>query len=76
MKNHKQLLEEIFNKALIYNAFSLPEQTKNNLHLIAKNSKNQKGVFTVLTTLLIHKIYNPKQDIRRHQTNIEGGFFR
>lgn len=31
---------------------------------------NQKGVFTVLVTLLFYKTYNPNQDIRRHQTDL------
>lgn len=74
MKNHKQLLEAVFNKASICNTFSIPEKPKNNLTLIANNSKRQKGVFTVLTTLLIHKIYEPNQDIRKHQSNMKNGF--
>ena len=74
MKNHKQLLETVYNKALTSKTSSLPEQVKINLTTVAENSKKQKGVFTVLTTLLIHKIYNPKQDIRKHQLNIRNGF--
>jgi len=74
MKNHRQLLETAFNKASISNTFSIPKKIKNNLTLIANNSQKQKGVFTVLTTLLIHKIYEPNQDIRKHQSNMENGF--
>lgn len=36
--------------------------------------ENQKGLFTVLLTLGIHKILNPHQDIRKHQVAITGGF--
>ena len=45
-----------------------------NIEIIATNSFNQKGVFTVLVTLSIYKIVHPQQDIRKHQTQIKGGF--
>ena len=34
----------------------------------------QKGVWTVLITLLFYKILNPKQDIRYHKVELENGF--
>ena len=74
MKDHKYLLEAVYNKASTCNTFSIPKQVENNLAFIAKNAKKQKGVFTVLTTLLIHKIYDSKQDIRRHQSSMKNGF--
>lgn len=74
MKNQRQLLETVFNKASACDTFSIPEKIKDNLTLIADNSKKQKGVFTVLTTLLIHKMYDPNQDIRKHQSNMKNGF--
>lgn len=74
MKNHSQLLEAVFNKASTCDTFSIPEKVKSKLTLIANNSQKQKGVFTVLTTLLIHKAHNPNQDIRKHQSNMENGF--
>lgn len=44
------------------------------LNIIAKYSKRQKGVYTVLITLLVHKALNPNQDIRYHQKNLPNGF--
>lgn len=42
---------------------------------IAQNATKQKGVYTVLITLLVHKIYDPEQDIRKHQANsMSNGF--
>lgn len=41
---------------------------------IAQNVQNQKGVYTVLVTLLVHKTLYPNQDIRYHQSNMVGGF--
>lgn len=74
MKNHSQLLEEIFNKALTFKTSGLPQKMQSHLSLIAKNAYEQKAVFTVLTTLFVHKIYNPQQDIRKHQSSMTGGF--
>lgn len=34
---------------------------------------NQKGIFTVLVTLLFYKIYHPSQDIRRHTVKLSEG---
>lgn len=34
---------------------------------------NQKGVFTVLATLLFYKIHHPNQDIRRHKIELSDG---
>lgn len=64
------------------------DEAKNNINYIDKLSKkeiewittisnkcfNQKGVFTVLVTLLVYKINNPKQDIRLHRTEFKHGF--
>lgn len=44
------------------------------LREIAQKCFQQKGVYTVLITLLVHKILYPEQDIRYHQSNMEGGF--
>ena len=74
MKNHGQLLEEAFSKALTFKVSGLPQDIKNHLNFIAENAYRQKAVFTVLTTLFIHKIYSPRQDIRKHQSSMTGGF--
>lgn len=41
---------------------------------ITQKCSQQKGVYTVLITLLVHKILHPEQDIRYHQSHMEGGF--
>jgi len=41
---------------------------------IAQKCYQQKGVYTVLITLLVHKKLYPEQDIRYHQSHMEGGF--
>lgn len=71
--NHKQKLLEIYNKSSnIKNTLS--NQLFIYIQTIAQNCTKQKGVYTVLITLLIHKIIEPAQDIRYHQSNMSGGF--
>lgn len=76
MQNHKQILEKVFKQALTYSngKVLLSEKIKTNIDVIAKNAFKHKGVFTVLTTLIVHKIHTPKQDIRKHQSNMKNGF--
>ncbi len=53
---------------------SLSAEEKLNLNLILEHSEGRKGVFTVLFTSLIYKVYNPSQDVRLHQANFENGY--
>jgi len=41
---------------------------------IVERSESNKGIVTVLTTLITHKIIEPTQDIRCHQAGMDGGF--
>lgn len=74
--NYKDKLLEIYNNSIsvvdIEN--EIPEQYHNYILEIGSKCTRQKGVYTVLITLLIYKILNPQQDIRYHQSNMEGGF--
>ena len=74
--NYNQILEELHTQAIEQKDYSnkLNSKTLQNIEIIAKKSFNQKGVFTVLVTLSIYKIVHQNQDIRNHQTQIEGGF--
>jgi DNA (cytosine-5)-methyltransferase 1 len=73
--NHKEKLLEIYsqcnNDSLNIN---LPADVLINISIIGKYIESQKGVFTVLITLGIHKILNNNQDIRYHQTTLDNGF--
>jgi DNA (cytosine-5)-methyltransferase 1 len=80
--NHQDKLLEIYQ--LIINPIELPQfmvkiqklpsEVLEKINLIATNCSKQKGVYTVLVTLLIHKILQPEQDIRFHQENLPNGF--
>ena len=52
----------------------IPKQILDNIKLIARNYSKQKGVYTVLTTLLTHKCLHPQQDVRFHQKEMPNGF--
>ena len=73
--NHKEKLLEIYN--LSYSLTDIKDvnrETKDFIKSIGEKINTQKGVFTVLVTLITHKIIDPKQDIRKHQTSMKGGF--
>ena len=44
------------------------------LDVIADKSEYFKGVCTVLITSLTHKVVKPKQDVRKHQASMRGGY--
>lgn len=52
----------------------LPQNVLDNINLIGLNCFKQKGVYTVLVTLLTHKSLFPEQDVRFHQHNLHNGF--
>lgn len=64
----------ISNSKSVSDINSLPSNIYNHLQLIGENSTKRKGIYTVLTTLLYYKYLHPKQDIRKHQAQIKGGF--
>lgn len=72
--NHSELLKEIYNSALNLTTPELSKEHSTLIELIANHALNQKGVYTVLVTLLTHKILEPNQDVRLHQSNMDGGF--
>ena len=73
--NHREKLLELYqnsNNSYSYN--SLPNKAREDIKTIADKCFKQKGVFTVIITLAIHKILHPNQDIRFHQSNMKNGF--
>lgn len=55
------------------NTISNEKSLKTYADNIIRKIYNQKGVFTVLVTLLFYKIYHPSQDIRLHKVELEEG---
>ncbi|MDR0918090.1 MAG: hypothetical protein LBM93_02410 [Oscillospiraceae bacterium] len=76
---HTEVLNQIYEKALSLissenNKISIDEKIKSNIEYIISRSESNKGMVTVLTTLLTHKIVDPTQDIRYHQASLANGF--
>ena len=77
---HAEVLGRIYEDALTKanDADFVPDGLDNDLigsiDAIALRSESNKGIVTVLTTLLAHKMVEPTQDIRYHQAGMEGGF--
>ena len=72
--NHSELLQEIYNLALTLTSPDLSKDYQSLIETIANHALNKKGVYTVLISLLTHKIIEPTQDVRLHQSNMQGGF--
>ena len=73
--NHQDKLRNLYSfSSSIDDISDIPQQYQDHITTIADNVYNQKAVYTVLVTLLVHKTLFPKQDIRYHQENQQGGF--
>ena len=73
--NHQEKLRNIYNLSSSINDIKdILQQEQDYITTIAENVYNQKAVYTVLITLLVHKTLFPEQDIRYHQENLKGGF--
>ena len=72
---HKEKLIEMYEKSFdISDIKNVSAKEKLHLENIVQNIESNKGVFTVLVTLMIHKILNKRQDVRRHQYGMKDGF--
>ncbi len=79
MPNHNEVLDSVYNRALKAAAANdytttIPEEVAEQIKLLVSRSENNKGMVAVLTTLLVHKLVSPEQDIRNHQAKIPNGF--
>ena len=77
---HTDVLSRIYDDALIkvnetgFIPDGLDDELVEAINAIMERSESNKGIVTVLTTLLVHKIVEPTQDIRYHQAGMDGGF--
>ncbi|MCC5638185.1 hypothetical protein LC593_20585 [Nostoc sp. CHAB 5844] len=74
--NHREKLIQIYQNIseLENHQIQLPEEYQNYVAEVAQKCFVRKAVYTVLITLLVHKIIHPSQDIRYHQAEMTGGF--
>lgn len=68
------MLETCENSFTIDNITNINQETISNIEVIGSKISTQKGIYTVLVTLVTHKSLFPKQDVRKHQSGMEGGF--
>jgi DNA (cytosine-5)-methyltransferase 1 len=52
----------------------LDQKVQENLSEILSRSESSKAVLTVVLTSIVYKTLYPSQDIRKHQTSIDGGY--
>ncbi len=79
MPTHSEILRTTYNSAMISVSnnqltTSIPELAKSQIDLLVSRSESNKGMVAVLTTVLVHKIFDSSQDIRYHQAQQANGF--
>ena len=68
-------LEQIYKQLSTSDDLSqIPSTVINYINIIGEYSKERKGVYTVLATLLYYKYLHPEQDVRLFQTRFTNGF--
>lgn len=73
--NHKEKLLEIYNRSSdVSDIKNITKEDRAFLENITSNIDRNKGVYTVLVTLLVHKLLHAKQDIRLFQNKMKDGF--
>ncbi len=72
---HKEKLLEVYKKSFdVSDIDNISDETMVFLKNITDNIDRNKGVYTVLVTLIVHKLLEPKQDIRYFQDKMDNGF--
>lgn len=77
MDRETKFLEEKYNEAEKINKLEDTGLTANQIKMVktvVDKEETFKGVFTVLLTSVVYKCLHPKQDVRRHQANMENGY--
>jgi len=66
--------EQAKNRSLKALLSGLPDEYVDELRVIVENAETQKAVLGVTLTSLVYKVYEPKQDIRKHQEGMKDGY--
>jgi DNA (cytosine-5)-methyltransferase 1 len=66
--------EQAKNKSLRSLLSGLSDESIQDLSVIVENAETQKAVLGVTLTSLVYKVYEPKQDIRKHQEGMKDGY--
>lgn len=76
---HNDILQRVYDRAMDSIGennieYGISNVMKNHIDTIIANLSKTKSILAVLVTLITHKIYDPAQDIRLHQSKMEKGF--
>jgi len=81
MSNISDFLEDKYNECILNLGSSneiiqnlSSKKAKEAIKIVLFSSESSKGVLTVILTSLVYKIFNPDQDIRYHQANMNNGY--
>lgn len=74
MDHRQKLLEVYYRSNEISDIGNLPDDVIDFLNKLTSNIDRNKGVYTVLVTLFVHKLLYPNQDIRFFQDKMKSGF--
>lgn len=75
LKLYKFIVDNSSNsQGFLPETLEIPKDILGNIRLIGISCSKQKGVYTVLVTLLVHKCLFPEQDVRFHQRDMPNGF--
>lgn len=64
----------LYVRAVVGDTPPLDSGMRERVAIIAANGERLKGVLAVFIALLLKKAVSPRQDIRRHQEGMKGGF--
>jgi DNA (cytosine-5)-methyltransferase 1 len=70
----ESVYEQASHKSLKSLLAGLPDEIIQYLKIVVENAATQKAVLGVIFTSLVYKIYEPTQDIRKHQEGMKGGY--
>ncbi|MBL8098654.1 MAG: hypothetical protein JNK81_05700 [Anaerolineales bacterium] len=70
----ESVYEQASHKSLKSLLAGLPDEIIQYLKIVVENAATQKAVLGVTFTSLVYKIYEPTQDIRKHQEGMKSGY--
>ena len=67
-------IQGLFEKCVNRSVETHDKELLDSIQRVIDFGEKQKGVLAVVTTGLIYKYYHPEQDVRMHQSALEGGY--
>lgn len=74
MSQEKVILERVYAAAKANSPSLINKVAQEAIDVLVHNCEKNRGVLSVCLTLMLKKIISPEQDVRLHQTGMQGGF--